>query len=76
VRLPDGSRLGLGRFAHAQRVFFSTKNLNLASLDGSHHGGEIQVLSWVDRPLKMPLNEVGPKRGEEMGWRRLILGLN
>jgi hypothetical protein len=37
---PDGPRLGLGRSAMAQRVFFAA-DLDLASREGLRRGGEI-----------------------------------
>jgi hypothetical protein len=38
---PDGPRLGLGRSAMAQRVFFFAADLDLASREGPRRGGEI-----------------------------------
>jgi hypothetical protein len=43
------------------------RNLNLASRERPHRGGEILELSWVNRSPKTTLDDVEPKRGDEVG---------
>jgi hypothetical protein len=52
---PDGPRLGLGRFAMAQRVFFFAADLDLASQEGPRRGGEILgcVLASAGHPRNL-----------------------
>jgi hypothetical protein len=60
---PDGPHLGLGRSAITQSVVFFAANLDLASREGPHRGGEILgVCLGVDRPPKTPLVDVEPKK--------------
>jgi hypothetical protein len=43
---PDSLRLWLRRSAMAHRVVFFTADLDLASQEGPHWGGEILGVSW------------------------------
>jgi hypothetical protein len=64
---PDGPRLGLGRFAMAQRVFFFAADLDLASREGPRRGRrDPRVCLGVGRPPKTPLVDVEPKKGEDL----------
>jgi hypothetical protein len=62
--------------AHALKVFFSTKNLNLASREGPVREERSRGCLGAGRPPKTPLDDAGPKRGEVIGRGRLILGLD
>jgi hypothetical protein len=61
----------------AQRVVFFAADLDLASQEGPRRREEILgcVLAYIDRPPKIPLIDVEPKKGEDLRGRRAKLGL-